>query len=915
MAEAENSQPVHRNPSSDEQVGDQDGATEEMDSENTESAYETESKSDESGSESTITDSCPEDSSANMPLSSSVQLKPLRGTKKSKPISGSSSTSSGFKRSSEEALDLFISAAEALNNIVPPEVALHDHNYSLPPSSLASSMDGLSLIAAAAAVVSPTLSRSTGGNKVPSLSPVRAPRGRPPNSQRKGSSSTASKLAPTLLSPAGTSNSVLLTDMKAGPLRGRTRSAPSDRPKCTLHVPRPSSLARMSINSNNRRGGSSAGLIPPASYTKHKTDSTSTPSLKSMIAFQPPSSSSSQNSTGISTSGSTSNSISAFEALVNVAVAAHPAELPQSSMSGSLQLTSSQVTAVSKLSSFSVASPSSTLSFTATNLPSSQPAVTLAVTTANSNASNSTGTTTAFLDINQTINLLVSLAQQPVASGNSNNTSQPISMLPAQRILAPVNLLGNIVMQGSKANSTNGGNLVSSTLPTSKGPKTLSSALSDTLLSHLTSNINSQANSGKSVPVKGVGMKGKKVAVSKSEGSLSRSNSVSSGSTSREHNGKGSAVSSAASTPTGTKTGEDMSNLDLLSSFVAAVAASSQAPAGLPSTVSLSPGTSSTPTATVGHSSNIHSSVTELKRFSDNGAAVASSSASGQKALATSTPPLLSNSSSCAGTPTSDESSVSSPSCSKKQLQQKDQKVMLNVDSSNSVKASGHSSSSALVSPDAELLDAADNLPRSVVRSVMGCSATNSEDHTPSPIRQRPAGASNVSPSSSAESDMTASLASIIPSYSPSVGNQSVLLYTRSLSFPMSSEPSTEEEDHLASATRGISELSKLLGTDTDAGSRTRQDSPIYKDTTGRWNPSDLLNSTSAARKSVANNSEEFISESPENSGSFLSSVLESQIHGTVHHTSLPTSLLNSTPTNSNVTDNAESTLDMDHSR
>lgn len=130
----------------------------------------------------------------------------------------------------------------------------------------------------------------------------------------------------------------------------------------------------------------------------------------------------------------------------------------------------------------------------------------------------------------------------------------------------------------------------------------------------------------------------------------------------------------------------------------------------------------------------------------------------------------------------------------------------------------------------------------------------------------------------------------------------------------MSTEPSTEEEDHLASATRGISELSKLLGTDSnsDSGARNRQDSPIYKDvSSGGWNPSDLLNSTALGGKGVINNSEEF-----DNSGAYLSGMLESQIHGTVHHTSLTTaSKLNSTSTNSNINDNRESTLDVDHSR
>jgi len=895
--EREKSHPESATPE-EQQAGSQEGAAEELDSENTESAYEMDSKSgDESGSESTITDSCPEDSSTLAGSSSSTQLKSMRGSKKSKP----SDSGSGFKRSSEEALDLFISAAEALNNIIPPEVALHDHNYALPPSSLTGSMDGLSLIAAAAAVVSPTLSRSAGGNRVPSLSPVRAPRGRPPNSQRKGAGSTTSKLAPTLLSPAGSSSSVLLTDMKAGPLRARTRSAPSDRPKLSaFHVSRPSStLARMSLNSNSRsavgRGGSSA-LVPPTSYARQRADSSSSPSLKSMIAFQPSSSSTTSSQSSVTTTtpvSSSSSSISAFEALVNVAAAAHPAELPQSSISSSLQLTSSQATAVSKLSSFSVASPT-TLSFTATNLPSSQPAVTLSVTAANSNASNSTGTTTAFLDINQTINLLVSLAQQPGVSGNSN-TSQPIPMLSNQRILAPVNLLGNLVMQSSKTSTSNGGSLASSAISTSRGSRTLSSALSDTLLSHLTSNINTQTNSaGRSSQGKGSTLKGKKSVLGKSDSNsvtTTRSNSVGSGSVPKENRGKESeaTISRSVSTPTTTKSGEDMSNLDLLSSYVAAVASSSQASSLHTTATSLS--VSSAPKVVTGLTSNFHWNST------DESATLPSTSAGSQVSETVSTPQPSNNT--LPGAQGKDGSSASPKNTNETKQHHQDQKVESSIEMQSSLSSTASSST-----------DPADNLPRSVVRSGVRCTNASDEDRVSFPAIQMPA---DTSLSSSSEGDMTASLASIIPSYSPSVGTQSLLLYTRSLSFPMNSESSTEEEDHLASATRGISELSKLLGTDTDAASKTRQDSPIYKDSTGKWNPSDLLNSsTSLATKNGTSTSEEYV-ESPENSGSYLSSVLESQIHGTVHHTSLSTSL--NTTTTSNVTDNMESTLDLDHSR
>ena len=90
----------------------------------------------------------------------------------------------------------------------------------------------------------------------------------------------------------------------------------------------------------------------------------------------------------------------------------------------------------------------------------------------------------------------------------------------------------------------------------------------------------------------------------------------------------------------------------------------------------------------------------------------------------------------------------------------------------------------------------------------------------------------------------------------------------------------TDEEDHLESATRGISELSKLLGTDNggDASSSLN------------WNPADLLSPPPSSSKMFSakvtggdyGNStvgDEMVASKPVFSG-----LLESQIHGTVHH-------------------------------
>ncbi|KAL5477635.1 hypothetical protein EMCRGX_G024456 [Ephydatia muelleri] len=125
-----------------------------------------------------------------------------------------------------------ITAAEMLmegKSSVPLEVALHDHNYALPSAHLmdVQGTSGLSLIAAAAAVVSPSLSRSNSGacnGKGTVVSPVKAPRGRPPSSQKRGGTHYANKLAPTLLSPAGSSSYVPLTDGKTS-MRNRTKGS------------------------------------------------------------------------------------------------------------------------------------------------------------------------------------------------------------------------------------------------------------------------------------------------------------------------------------------------------------------------------------------------------------------------------------------------------------------------------------------------------------------------------------------------------------------------------------------------------------------------------------------------------------------------------------------------------------------
>lgn len=193
----------------------------------------------DSDSETTITDSGQEDGedirdSDNTTITATPTT--TASNPKLHPLKLGSNSGSLDSEPIQSPLDIFLSAAEALSNTVPSEVALHDHTYSCPPLDIHGS-SGLQLIAAAAAVVSPGLSRSsstTWNSKQSSLSPhhaaMKAPRGRPPNTQKR-SSSTSQRIGPSYLTPTtGSSQNVLLQDLKPT-LRGRSRSAPTEKPR------------------------------------------------------------------------------------------------------------------------------------------------------------------------------------------------------------------------------------------------------------------------------------------------------------------------------------------------------------------------------------------------------------------------------------------------------------------------------------------------------------------------------------------------------------------------------------------------------------------------------------------------------------------------------------------------------------
>ena len=846
--------------------------------------------------------------------------------------------------------------------MVPVEIALHDHNYALPPDALINNMDlqgssGLSLIAAAAAVVSPSFPRSSGKSS-PVLSPVRAPRGRPPNTQRRSGSNSASKLLPNFLSPAGSSTSVLLTDMKSTTFRSRTRSAPTDRPKSAmLHLPRAgSSLTKSSFSSSGgsssngssrfgsggRGSGGGSGSILPHNYSRQRSDisnSSSSSSLKSVISLKPPQA-----------------GTSAFEALVNVAVAAPPAELPRTSGSSSASRYSSSSSGTSSSHSHSRSSSHSYPSSKGSSSSKSgatlstlinahhhhhhhhHPSSTSSSVSSHkdsSTTSSTSGKTTAYIDVGQAITILASLAQQA-----SSNTSTPSISVQPFIGHASSSLIGSLV---SQVNSRQGNSSSSSN-------KSASSV--ETLIGHLTSGVangTKSENSKKSTS----GGSSKKPFPSKSEPSSSsvaatlsisqgppanNSNSNSSNSTtsttsnnSRDHKSLP-AHSSSTTTPHTiqiTASVDDLSNLNLLSSLVAAVAASQTANPSASSANSstsvqhqptgsisytLTNATTGMPVTAVASRPNSlqaehHRRASPVQR---RGSMDVASSPSAGSPIPSHT--HISSDLSSGGFPSavhySLENNVTSSRGRESERSSRDgYAVQMGNGNDRGTPQERDSSSHTNQSLDYTSYNSedSDNLPRSVVRTSLAarvreggsdCDSTNSNSSEPqdaysanSPLNLPPSSTKTSSAlqsqtAATSASDMTASLASIIPPFNPSNSQQSsLLLYTHSLSFPLSaaSEMATEEEDHLESATRGISELSKLLGTDSggDAASSLN------------WNPADLLSppptgltpskifSSKGAGGDYGNStaSDEMATTKPVFSG-----LLESQIHGTIHH-------------------------------
>lgn len=262
----------------------------------------------ESGSESGSSSTCTADSSEEETVSEEEE-EVVAHKHNFNPRRTHFPSDSVMHRYSEDSLDVLFSAAEIVEGAVSADFALHDHTYALPHDILYHNMDmsatsGLSLIAAAAAVVSPTLSSSSGAS--PLFTPVKAPRGRPPNSSKR--SSLNQRLQPTYLSPAGPGLQVTLTDQRVAGLRGRSRSTGTN-----VRPPMPQQVSPSSTPLSKMQP---AKCVLTATQPKPAT-----PLSLPMLGRVGPG--------GVASAPATPSSPgSAFEALVNVAAAAPPAEMP-----------------------------------------------------------------------------------------------------------------------------------------------------------------------------------------------------------------------------------------------------------------------------------------------------------------------------------------------------------------------------------------------------------------------------------------------------------------------------------------------------------------------------------------------------------------------------------------------------------
>jgi len=504
------------------------------------------------------------------------------------------------------------------------------------------------------------------------------------------------------------------------------------------------------------------------------------------------------------------------------------------------------------------------------------------------------------LDVNQAINILTwaSLAgQQAPSTGTTQLSTQPL--FAQAPMLQASNLLGSLVSQSNSVTVVQDAN-ETDTSSSNQVPSTFvgSTPTVDTLLGQLAAASGSVVNRAEMPTTAGA---------NSSEGNSSLTSSLTQQTPTQplslSHSASTDDSASASSSQVRTTgNGDDLSNLNLLSSLVAVLAGSHP---------TSSSGSSSTPVICTG-GGNVHTAPTNL-------AAGFRPQKSNLEPVTTSAQDKTISTRSYSSAALSSELPSEGTSVTSNEGRTVDRTTNEEpVDFFELPKPSHKNDThkSALHLPPEY---PGEERPASVVRTSMAALAQGSPLKSQHHSFNTPSTLNMVRPTShmhNSTNDITASLASIIPnplSY-PSISQQStLLLYTRSLSFPLSasSEPSPEddEEDHLESATRGISELSKLLGTDngTDTTSASRESSR-YKGMSP-WNPNDSLahpsslplssRSSYSGSTSIASNPSSFHKTdfgAETSSKSFLSNLLES--HGAVHHAPSPSRLGNTNNSN-----------------
>lgn len=663
-------------------------------------------------------------------------------------------------------------------------------------------------------------------------------------------------------------------------------------------------------------------MMPPASYSRHRDSSSASnnsSSLKSMIAAHPQ---------------QANSSTAAFEALVNVAVAAPPAELPRTS-------TGSHSAAMDAPGQHRNAGKSSSTPTTPIGLPPHA-----------QHQAKEGGTPTAIIDVNQAINILA-LASLAGQQSGSVSQSVPVQSLFAQSPVLQPTLLGSIVAHSNGGDDSNSATVsdsaVNAVAYTSVGALLgqlthggIVPVVKPTLTPVTTASAGNSSNSDSNSS--GTKAKSTTTSVSKLEPTSLRATSTShpqsrENSHSPATNTNTTSEDDPSSQPPpppppqqrAATSGDDLSNLNLLSTLVAAVAASQPSsseskPSPAPTTTTVGASSEMTPTSTGGD----RRTITEAR-------------AMGAAFTASPVPPQSQISSALASSENLDSVGLKTP----ESVLHAEHKSRLGravsprpgktAEGSTSKGAYGDKSKGTVSSSSSLQLHAnREELPTSVTRTIAGAHSKETKDASQqehpadtlprSAVRANPQALHSAHSASTASNDMTASLASIIPSSLSYPQQSTLLLYTRSLSFPLSatSEPAPEEEDHLESATRGISELSKLLGTDssTESLSGSKNSNSSYK-SLASWNPSDLLNnpsfsaSASSSTKAVHGNAAENplfpkADFSSETSKPFLSSLLES--HGTVHNTSAQ-NLGNTNSNNSNSISENNAMIDCKPSR